>query len=40
MVRAVPRIWRSARQVEALMCFEDAVVDLREPALAVLANIA
>jgi dolichyl-phosphate beta-glucosyltransferase len=34
MVRAVPRIWHSARRVEALACFDEPVVDLRAPALA------
>jgi glycosyltransferase involved in cell wall biosynthesis len=40
MVRAVPRIWRSAGQVEALTCFQDVVVDGSEPALAGLAHTA
>jgi glycosyltransferase involved in cell wall biosynthesis len=34
MVRAVPRIWRSARRAEALRCFADPVVETAEPAAA------
>jgi dolichyl-phosphate beta-glucosyltransferase len=34
MVRAVPRIWRSARRAEALRCFAEPVMEPREPAVA------
>jgi dolichyl-phosphate beta-glucosyltransferase len=34
MVRAVPRIWRSARRAEALRCFADPVVEQAEPTVA------
>jgi glycosyltransferase involved in cell wall biosynthesis len=40
MVRAVPRIWRSARQVDALRCFEDDTVEPRQSAMAGLAHSA